>query len=62
MRIILKVILLCVIFWFVYCHAGEKDIRVVLAEVVKAVDGDTINVIVANLYVTAYYNLNIRIP
>lgn len=48
MRIILKAIVMCGIFGFVCCHAGEKDIRVVVAEVVKVVDGDTINVIVAN--------------
>lgn len=48
MRIILKVFMLCVILITVYCYCVEKEIRVVVAEVVKVVDGDTINVIVAN--------------
>ena len=48
MRIRLKVCLICVIFSYVCCHVGEKDIRVVVAEAVKVVDGNTINVIVAN--------------
>ena len=43
----MKVFLLCVIFYSI-CYSVEKNIRVVVAEVVKVVDGDTINVIVAN--------------
>ena len=48
MRIILKLCLMWVILGSVCCQTGEKDIRVVVAEVVKVVDGDIKNMIVAN--------------
>ncbi len=48
MRIRLKIFLLCVIYNSV-CYSVEKDIRFVAAEVVKVVNGDTLNVIVANI-------------
>ncbi len=44
----MNVFLSCGIFGFYCCHAGEKNIRVVVAEVVKVIDGDTIILIVAN--------------